>query len=103
MNPTKTMAGTLAALLFALPVVVPAQTATPPASAVQEPAEADEAETPAQAAARKKAERDERQRLAVAERAAKEKELQEEIVRRCVIRPVMTDPEIDTCRVVYRK
>lgn len=41
------------------------------------------------------------------ERAAEErrlarKELDEEIARRCTIKPVMTDPEIDACRVAYR-
>jgi LmbE family N-acetylglucosaminyl deacetylase len=41
------------------------------------------------------------------ERAAQEKrearrEIEEEIARRCHIKPVMTDAEIDGCRVAYR-
>lgn len=41
------------------------------------------------------------------ERAAEErrlarKQLDEEISRRCVIKPVMTDAEIDSCRAAYR-
>ena len=41
------------------------------------------------------------------ERAAEEKrqarrEIEEKIARRCVIKPVMTDAQIDGCRVAYR-
>ncbi|TAK84841.1 MAG: hypothetical protein EPO20_13460 [Betaproteobacteria bacterium] len=41
------------------------------------------------------------------ERAAEEKrearrQIEEDIARRCVIKPVMTDAEIDGCRVAYR-
>jgi len=44
---------------------------------------------------------------AARERAAEEHRLQlarlnEEIARRCVIKPVMTDAEIDACRIAYR-
>lgn len=44
---------------------------------------------------------------AARERAAEERRLQlarlnEEIARRCTIKPVMTDAEIDACRIAYR-
>jgi hypothetical protein len=43
----------------------------------------------------------ERQRAAEEKRLAR-KQRDEEISRRCVIKPVMTDAEIDACRLAYR-
>jgi hypothetical protein len=43
----------------------------------------------------------ERERAAEQKRLAR-KQLDEEISRRCVIKPVMTDAEIDACRLAYR-
>ena len=41
-------------------------------------------------------------RLAAAERAAEAKRLREERIAKCVIKPVMTDAEIDYCRYAAR-
>jgi hypothetical protein len=43
----------------------------------------------------------ERERAAEQKRLAR-KQLDEEISRRCVIKPVMSDAEIDACRLAYR-
>lgn len=55
--------------------------------------------------ARKESEREDRAqaaRLAAAERAAEAKRLREERIAKCVIKPVMTDAEIDYCRYAAR-
>ena len=53
------------------------------------------------AAALKQQAQEARERAAEEKRLAR-KQLDEEISRRCVIKPVMTDAEIDACRVAYR-
>lgn len=55
----------------------------------------------ADAAALKQQAQEARERAAEEKRLAR-KQLDEEISRRCVIKPVMTDAEIDACRVAYR-
>lgn len=55
----------------------------------------------ADAATLKQLAQEERERAAEERRLAR-KERDEEISRRCTIKPVMTDPEIDACRVAYR-
>ncbi len=42
-----------------------------------------------------------RERAAEQKRLAR-KQIDEEISKRCAIKPVMTDPEIDSCRAAYR-
>lgn len=53
------------------------------------------------AATLKQQAQEERERAAEERRLAR-KQLDEEIARRCTIKPVMTDPEIDACRIAYR-
>jgi hypothetical protein len=62
------------------------------------PAPADDAAAKKEAALSAQAERE---RAAEQKRLAR-KQLDEEISRRCVIKPVMTDAEIDACRLAYR-
>lgn len=52
-------------------------------------------------AAQKQQAQEARERAAEEKRLAR-KQLDEEISRRCVIKPVMTDAEIESCRVAYR-
>lgn len=54
-----------------------------------------------EAALKKQEAQVERQRVAE-ERRLELARLNEEIARRCVIKPVMTDAEIDACRIAYR-
>ena len=44
----------------------------------------------------------EEQRRVLAERAAEAKERRDKLFEKCVIRPVMTDDDIEACRVAYR-
>lgn len=57
--------------------------------------------TAADEAARKQEAVEARERAAEQKRQAR-RDIEEEIARRCVIKPVMTDAEIDGCRVAYR-
>lgn len=50
----------------------------------------------------KQKEAEEARRAAAAERAAAEKQRIEELFKACVIRPVMTDDEIEACKKAYR-
>lgn len=73
--------------------------AAPPATSRAAPADAAPAPMTAEEKrkAREEARREAQQKLA-AERAAAEKARLEEEIRMCVIKPVMTDAEIDGCR-----
>ena len=53
-------------------------------------------------AERKKAEEIEKQRLAALEKEKEEKRRRQEMEARCVIKPVMTDTDIENCRVLSR-
>lgn len=50
----------------------------------------------------KQKEAEEARRAAAAERAAAEKQRIEELFKACVIKPVMTDEEIEACKKAYR-
>ena len=54
-----------------------------------------------QARIQKQMEEEERRRV-VAERAAEEKDRRDKLFEKCVIRPVMSDEDIEACRVAYR-
>ena len=92
----RTIAAALAAtIIFAAPATTLAQYA-----AVAVPSAAELAEE-----ARQEREREDKAqvaRLAAAERAAEAKRLREERIAKCVIKPVMTDAEIDYCRYAAR-
>ena len=45
---------------------------------------------------------DEERRRMLAERAAEEKDRRDKLFEKCVIRPVMSDEDIEACRVAYR-
>lgn len=84
------------------PAAKPAVRARPAAEtkAAKQPDETADGEKPVAAAssAERKRERQETARLAEQKRAAEEKRRVEQFNERCVIKPVMTDAEIDQCR-----
>jgi hypothetical protein len=80
-------------LLFPLPGA--AQNATAMAVSAEEMAQQAEK-------AREREDRAEAARVAAAERAAEAKRLRGERIAKCVIKPVMTDAEIDYCRYAAR-
>ena len=56
----------------------------------------------AEAARRKQAEEAEARRLAALDKEKEEKRRRQEMEARCVIKPVMTDTDIENCRVLTR-
>ena len=50
----------------------------------------------------KKQEAEEARRAAAATRAAEEKDRREQLMKACIIKPVMTDDEIEACKKAYR-
>jgi len=73
-----------------------------PATPAPEPDDELDAQIEQEREAMRKREAEEARRLAAEERVAAEKQRREDLLRRCVIRPVMTDADIDACRVAYR-
>jgi hypothetical protein len=103
-----------AALVLAVPLVVAAQSATPapapaaipatPATPVALPPDEPEVKMSEEELAKTRAEEEALMRKKAAEDAAAERERQREArLARCVIKMVMTDEEIDFCKVAYRE
>lgn len=87
----RTIVAALAVAAATLPTAVQAQYSATVAPSAMELAEE----------ARKEREREDRAqatRLAASERAAEVRRLREERIAKCIIKPVMTDAEIDYCR-----
>jgi hypothetical protein len=94
----------LIAALLALPPAVHAQVQAPPAAAEATETQAAEPDMTPEEKARiqKEIEAEERRRM-LAERAAEDRARREALFEKCVIRPVMTDDEIEACRLAYRQ
>ena len=103
-----------AALVLAVPLAAAAQGAKPapgpaaipatPATPVQLPADEPDMKTSEEELAKTRAEEEAMARKKAAEDAAAERQRQREArLARCVIKSVMTDEEIDFCRVAYRE
>lgn len=103
-----------AALVLAVPLAVAAQGAKPapapaaipatPATPVQLPADEPDVNMSEEELAKTRAEEEALMRKKAAEDAAAERERQREArLARCVIKSVMTDEEIDFCKVAYRE
>jgi hypothetical protein len=91
----RSIAALAACTFFLFPVQAGAQNATAMAVSAEQMAEQAQKE-------RERADRAEAARLAAAERATEAKRLREERIAKCVIKPVMTDSEIDYCRYAAR-
>jgi hypothetical protein len=91
----RSIAALAACTFFLSPLHAGAQNATAMAVSAEEMAQQAQKE-------RERADRAEAARLAVAERAAEAKRLREERIAKCVIKPVMTDAEINYCRFAAR-
>jgi hypothetical protein len=94
----------IAALLAAAPLAAGAQVKAPPAEGEETETQAAAPDMSPEEKARiqKEIEAEERRRMA-AERAAEDKARREALFEKCVIRPVMTDDEIEACRLAYRQ
>jgi hypothetical protein len=90
----------LLAALLALPLAAGAQPQAPEESALEQEEEVN-LSAEEQARIQKQMEDEERRRI-VAERAAEEKDRRDKLFEKCVIRPVMSDDDIEACRVAYR-
>ena len=86
-------------LILALGFAASLGAQTPPPAAEQ-PAEA----TSEEEAAKKKeaAERERERRIAEVERQREKERIRDELYKACVIKPVMSDAEIEACRRAYR-
>ena len=94
----------IAALLALAPLAAGAQVKAPPAEGEETETQAATPDMTPEEKARiqKEIEAEERRRM-LAERAAEDKARREALFEKCVIRPVMTDDEIDACRLAYRQ
>jgi hypothetical protein len=97
-NAMKTTRFWLIAALLALPLAAGAQ--APKEESALEQEEEVKLSTEEQARIQKQMEQEEQRRI-VAERAAEAKERRDKLFEKCVIRPVMTDDDIQACRVAY--